>query len=404
MLEITEYSIASTHITKLTGRLDGVNSEEINKYIITLLDKGIRSVILDFSDVNYISSAGLRVLLINQKKISSAGGEIAIYKVTPNIKEVFKLSGFLRIFREIENDNEFQTVENNVESQTKSSVEFENLSLEILKVGDSSGKIEPIGNSGKIETSSYDKTDVINLPAKEIENAFGFAAIGDDWDSIKDYFGESFVLNNNLFVYPAVKRPAVDFMIYSPAMTDTVYSFLNGFKLSGSPSVILSFRMKKTFVEVQDLLDSISKALNLKAFGFTIIAESKGLRGMNLKKVPITENKPLNGKNIFDNGNFSDWVNFPVDCDDFNSVIAGVGFYADSDKKQLPVYSTILPSESRFHLHSGIFEKTLLNFKSETFDNDLSQILNELEAKKVQHILGGSVLSMGTLAIIGMEN
>lgn len=402
MLDITEYSIADTHITKLSGRLDGVNSDEINKYILTLLDKGIRNVIFDFSDVSFLSSAGLRVLLVNQKKITSAGGEIALYKISSSINEVFRMSGFLRIFRVIENDDEFIKAVTKTESVSKSNIELENLSLEILKLNDSTGKIETIGNIDKIEKSDYDENDAVKLFAKDVEYSFGFAAIGDEWENVNEYFGESFVINNSLFVYPAVKRPAVDFMIYSEEMSNTQYTFLNGFKITGKASEVISFRIKDSFVEISELLDTISKSLGFKDFAFTIIAESKGIRGMNLRQVPTKSNKPRDGKSIFDNGNFTDWVNFPVDQDDFNSVIAGVGFYADADNKNK--YSKILASESRFHLHCGIFEKALLNFKPDTYQADLDQILNELEAKKVQHIMSGSVLSMGTITIIKMEN
>ena len=402
MLDITEYSIADTHITKLSGRLDGVNSDEINKYILTLLDKGIRNVIFDFSDVSFLSSAGLRVLLVNQKKITSAGGEIALYKISSSINEVFRMSGFLRIFRVIENDDEFIKAVTKSESVSKSKIELENLSLEILKLNDSTGKIETIGNIDKIEKSDYDENDAVKLFSKDVENAFGFAAIGDEWENVNEYFGESFVINNSLFVYPAVKRPAVDFMIYSDEMSNSQYTFLNGFKITGKASEVISFRIKDSFVEISELLDTISKTLAIKDFAFTIIAESKGIRGMNLRQVPTKSNKPRDGKSIFDNGNFTDWVNFPVDRDDFNSVIAGVGFYADADTKNK--YSNILASESRFHLHCGIFEKSLLNFKTDTYQADLDQILNELEAKKVQHIMSGSVLSMGTITIIKMEN
>lgn len=400
MLEITEYLISETKITKLSGRLDGVNSEEINKYIITILDKGIRKVVFDFSEVNYVSSAGLRVILINQKKITSAGGEISIYKLTPQIYDVFKMSGFIKIFKIIENDDEFNSNNHNFDSESTSVSEFDNHTLEILSINGSVGKIEIIGSSDKIENSEYDESDKISISANEVDYAFGFATIGDDWVSVKDYFGESFILEKNLFVYPAVKRPAVDFMIYNEEMANTNYLFLNGFKFTGSPSNIVSFKIKDKFVDISDLLDSISNTLELNNFGFSIIAESKGLRGMNMKQVPLKENKPSNENGIFDKTNFSDWVNFPVEQDDFNSIIAGVGFYSNKDVNKSNKFSDVLPGESKFHLHCGIFEKALLQFKTDTYSQNLNTILNELEAKKVQHILSGSLLSIGTLSII----
>ncbi len=404
MLEITEYTVSGITITKLSGRLDGVNSEEINKHIAVLLDKGIRKVICDFSEVNYISSAGLRVILINQKKMNSASGEIVLYQLTKSIKEVFKMSGFLRIFRLIESIDEFIEPNENTEEGKLTCIETDDIALEILNLHNENGSIETIGNLDKIENCSYNENDAIEISAIDTDFAFGFASIGSGWENVKDYFGESVVISKSLFVYPAIKRPAVDFMIFNDEMSDSKYTFLNGFKISGKPSAIISFKIKDKFIEIQSLLDLVSESINSKHFGFTIIAESKGFRGMNLKKIPTANNNPSNNKSIFDNENFVEWVNFPVDQDDFNSIVAGVGFYANSEKKKSLQYSQILPSDSQFHLHCGIFEKTLLNFKTDSYQQDLDKILNELEAKKVQHILSGSVLSMGTISIIKMED
>lgn len=404
MLEITEYAISGTLITKLSGRLDGVNSEDINKYIATILDKGIRKVICDFSEVNYISSAGLRVILINQKKMTSAGGEIVLFQLSQAIHEVFKMSGFLRIFRVIASVDELVDTNVNTEENSISTIASGNIILEVLKLNDFSGSVETIGNLDKIENSRYSESDVIEIAANDLEYAFGFASIGNGWENVKDYFGESVVINKNLFVFPAVKRPAVDFMICSDDKSNAQYSFLNGFKISGKPSSIVSFKTKDSFVKITDLLGIISNSFGTNNFGFTIIAESKGIRGMNLKKIPTIENKPTNNKSIFDNDNFVEWVNFPVDQDDFNAIIAGVGFYVNTETNKTALYSKILPSDSQFHLHCGIFEKTLLNFKPDTYQQDLNIILNELEAKKVQHILSDTVFSMGTLSIIKMED
>lgn len=102
MFDISESILNNIKIIKLNGRIDGVSSEDINIFIAEYLDKGNRRVILDFNEVNYISSAGLRVLLVNQKKITSAGGEIFFYQLPPYIKDVFKLSGFLKLFKIVE--------------------------------------------------------------------------------------------------------------------------------------------------------------------------------------------------------------------------------------------------------------------------------------------------------------
>lgn len=63
-----------------------------------LIDRGERQLLVDFSRLDYISSAGLRVFIIAAKKLKSIQGKIALSALKPQIKEVFDIAGFSSIF------------------------------------------------------------------------------------------------------------------------------------------------------------------------------------------------------------------------------------------------------------------------------------------------------------------
>ena len=75
------------------GRVDTITSPELEAAVI--LD-GIEELVFDLSQVDYISSAGLRVLLSSQKKM--AGKSMKIVNAKPAVKEVFDITGFSDIF------------------------------------------------------------------------------------------------------------------------------------------------------------------------------------------------------------------------------------------------------------------------------------------------------------------
>jgi anti-anti-sigma factor len=90
---------------KLEGRLDTNGAPDLQK-------KGFQKafdkmgedlykskVVLDFSAVKYISSAGLRVLLIFQKKMLAAHGSLSIVNLNDTVREVFDMTGFSAIFK-----------------------------------------------------------------------------------------------------------------------------------------------------------------------------------------------------------------------------------------------------------------------------------------------------------------
>lgn len=94
-MKILKEQNAKTMIVTLEGRLDATTSPELE----AVLEKEIRNtteLILDFEHLEYISSAGLRVLLTTQKKMNTQGTMI-IRKVCENVREVFEITGFTDI-------------------------------------------------------------------------------------------------------------------------------------------------------------------------------------------------------------------------------------------------------------------------------------------------------------------
>ena len=83
----------------IEGRIDSVSSAELEKKLITLIETGgVKDIVLDFDAMDYISSAGLRVLLMAAKKTGKLGGKVVLCGLCANVKEVFDISGFSNIF------------------------------------------------------------------------------------------------------------------------------------------------------------------------------------------------------------------------------------------------------------------------------------------------------------------
>ena len=76
----------------LEGRLDTTTAPELEKELQEILD-GLQTLTLDFTNLEYISSAGLRVLLSAHKTMSKQG-EMKICNVSPVIMEIFEVTGF----------------------------------------------------------------------------------------------------------------------------------------------------------------------------------------------------------------------------------------------------------------------------------------------------------------------
>lgn len=96
-LTITLESVEKKIIMRLSGRLDAVSVPVLEKKIDTLIQDKHYELLLDFSNVDYLSSAGLRLLFAESKKIKSKGGHLVIFSLEDDIKEIIHMSGFDRV-------------------------------------------------------------------------------------------------------------------------------------------------------------------------------------------------------------------------------------------------------------------------------------------------------------------
>jgi len=86
-------------IIRPIGRVDSTNAAAFEQQIMAEFESGNKKMVLDFSKLDYISSAGLRVVLIAGKKMrATPGGKLVLCALSSAIREVFQISGFLPIF------------------------------------------------------------------------------------------------------------------------------------------------------------------------------------------------------------------------------------------------------------------------------------------------------------------
>ena len=91
-------SSADFKIVSVEGRVDTTNANEFEKVMMEVIDGGCSKIILNCAGLNYISSSGLRIFLIVQKKMMAVKGVFRLCNMQPGIREIFEISGFTSIF------------------------------------------------------------------------------------------------------------------------------------------------------------------------------------------------------------------------------------------------------------------------------------------------------------------
>ena len=80
-------------VLEVEGKVDRLTTQQLQDAILLALQK-MSQLEIDFGGVNYISSAGLRALLMGQKTAQSKQGRMYLTKVTEPVKEIFNITGF----------------------------------------------------------------------------------------------------------------------------------------------------------------------------------------------------------------------------------------------------------------------------------------------------------------------
>ena len=96
-MEITTRDEGDTKIVMLNGKLDTNTTPVAESEINTLLDAGASKLLINFEQISYISSSGLRLLLATAKRLKGSGGDLKVCALNEMATEVFEVSGFSSI-------------------------------------------------------------------------------------------------------------------------------------------------------------------------------------------------------------------------------------------------------------------------------------------------------------------
>lgn len=105
-MEITEKKADGYTVIGIVGRLDTTNYSLLEKKLMELIDSGDTRLLVNLSKMDYVSSSGLRILLMALKRVTMAKGKFALCSLQENIKEIFEISGFTNIFEIYPNEEE----------------------------------------------------------------------------------------------------------------------------------------------------------------------------------------------------------------------------------------------------------------------------------------------------------
>ncbi|MEX1110117.1 MAG: STAS domain-containing protein [Dongiaceae bacterium] len=96
-MELHEETLETATVLSPQGRIDSSNAKDFEEALISRVQDGRPAILLDLAELRYISSAGLRVILLAAKQQRGKQGKFALCALTTEVREVFEVSGFGKI-------------------------------------------------------------------------------------------------------------------------------------------------------------------------------------------------------------------------------------------------------------------------------------------------------------------
>jgi anti-anti-sigma factor len=93
-MDLTTQESDGVTIVGFEGKLDTNTCPDAEVHLKKTLDDGAKKILVNFSKLDFVSSAGLRVLLSTAKRLESSGGELRICGLNETVNEIFEISGF----------------------------------------------------------------------------------------------------------------------------------------------------------------------------------------------------------------------------------------------------------------------------------------------------------------------
>lgn len=98
-METTISEMRRVTLVEVSGRVDSTNAAQLGETLNSQIDAGRHQLVIDLSDVEYMSSAGLREMVAALKKVRNLNGDLRIATPSDRVREVLDLAGLSAIFQ-----------------------------------------------------------------------------------------------------------------------------------------------------------------------------------------------------------------------------------------------------------------------------------------------------------------
>src|SRR5213075_82862 len=350
-MEITRTQRDNVLELKLRGRLDAYWADHVGKAIDDAIRAGSHRIELNFSQVDYLSSAGLRVLVKFYKELKAVQGSLTITEPSGGAFAILKMAGFARMLVAARSPAAVTPAKPEPHSIEKSGV--------IFQVFDQSPgarlQCSLIGKPEKFFDGGFQEADCacVSLPPGTF--GLGLGAFGSGFQDCRERFGEFVAVAGMAAALSTDGSSVPDFVVTEEALIPEL-KVLYALAGKGQFAQMMRFDAKPGppgVIGLSSLIDAAMEISGANAAGVVFLAESAGLVGAALRRSPgrVDAKSPLEFPGI------RDWLSFTTERTHERNLTLMVGIALREPSAQVAAFVRPLSSNPRVHghFHAALF-------------------------------------------------
>ena len=411
-------------VVSLSGRLDGFGAQQLETGLKEIVRDDTRSVIFNLGGVDYLSSAGIRVLLGLKRRLKQRDGTLALINVRDFPKSVLEMAGFLKVLDIYPTLQEAQ-----VACRVKPSEEgllfgvrhpsflVDGITFAIEPGSPKTASLVVTGDLIKVLQSTITSQDIRTLGFKEADYSLGLGALGKDAEDAMPLMGEMITLHGSMVYVPTDGHFTPDF--FTPVKETGEVKIFTGFnvRLSGPFHELFAFETTRengvSLAEIYSAIFTLARTRRTDFHGIislVIWGVVEGVVSSEITHSPLKERAPVNHKSIMDPENYDDWNDTNREPRYRGDTLVSFGYGIDVSgdlatfsSKDLDALHYIHPANREtvtmyLHNHGVVFRNTPFDPKFE-LSRQIKTIAEDGEFVDMRHLLDDTRLRKAKIGV-----
>ncbi|MCB2205302.1 STAS domain-containing protein [bacterium] len=367
-MEIGRSVTGKHHTLQVKGKLDAYWSDALSTELENSVRSGATEIVLDLADVSFISSAGLRVLLLYLKQMRAINGVLRIDNPSDKVRNIFDLSGLTELLLRTSGDESARQDD----------------PMEELEDGCGSFCLYPIheeepGQAAYYPAPSGSLSEYPSLKLPSTHFAFGIGSFGDVDAGVEQQFGEFLSAGGITVCLPTDERNHPDYMIEDGVFVPSI-SLYSGMVVEARFAKEIRFeaseeRRGMSFSRLAQLaLDQCGDHA-----GLLILAEAASLIGCSLRRSPVPDGFQWELPGLREQFAFTTEPSYPRSMVVLSAVVS---------RQELPYLRRLAPNRNVFgHAHAAVFSYRPLPAGQVDPVRFIRSLFDEEQTQTVLHLL-----------------